>query len=213
MKRALAFVLPALLLAACESHPPRNYYDYPPAPPPPPSGTPYSAPTQRVDVRPSSPMPMRSGNAPRATADLYMDRQEADLRKALRGSGFLVARQGDNLSLNLKSDVLFAPNSTTLTAGATEFLTELANTLNYYNRTAVEVDGYTDTSGAPDKNMSVSQRRADAVASVLRSAGVSGSRIRTRGFGETNLKIPTGDNVNESRNRRVEIHITPAGTG
>jgi outer membrane protein OmpA-like peptidoglycan-associated protein len=215
MKRAIALILPALLLAACEtSHPPRQYYgDYPPAYPPPLYNAPRSVPTQPVNVAPSSPMPMRTGNAPRAVADIYMDRQEADLRKALKGSGFLVARQGDNLSLNLKSDVLFAPNSTTLTPEAAQFLTMLANTLNYYNHTSIEVDGYTDTTGAPDKNMTVSQHRADAVSRVLQSGGVDSKRIRSQGFGENSLKIPTGDNVNESRNRRVEIHIVPNATG
>jgi outer membrane protein OmpA-like peptidoglycan-associated protein len=47
------------------------------------------------------------------------------------------------------------------------------------------------------------------VANYLISRGVSSARIRWMGFGETNLKVQTGDNVNEPMNRRVEIKIIP----
>jgi len=209
MKRVLPFILPALVLAACETHPSREYF---PEPAPPPANVPRAAPTQPVTVR-TTQFTQHSGTAPKATADLYMDRQESDLRRDLRGSGFLVARQGNNLVLNMRSDVLFEPNSTTLSPEGEKFLNLLGGTLRYYNLTTVEVDGYTDTSGPTDKNLAISQRRAEAVARAIESGGVDAKRIKAQGFGETGLKIPTGDNVNEPRNRRIEIRIVPAGLG
>ena len=47
------------------------------------------------------------------------------------------------------------------------------------------------------------------MANYLISQGVSSSRVRWMGFGETRLKVSTGDNVNEPLNRRVEIKIVP----
>ncbi len=210
MNRALIVLFSAVLLSACETNPPRA--SYPEYPAPPPASVPRAAPTQPVTVR-TTQFTQHSGTAPKATADLYMDRQESDLRRDLRGSGFLVARQGNNLVLNMKSDVLFEPNSTTLSPEGEQFLALLGGTLRYYNLTTIEVDGYTDTSGPADKNMAISQNRADAVAKAIESGGVDARRIRAQGFGETGLKIPTGDNVNEPRNRRIEIHISPAGLG
>ncbi len=51
--------------------------------------------------------------------------------------------------------------------------------------------------------------RAQAVANYLTSQGVASSRIRWMGFGETQLKVQTGDNVAQPLNRRVEIKIIP----
>ena len=210
MKRALALLFPALLLSACETQPPREYY--PEYPPPPPSNVPRAAPTHPVTVTTIKP-DTRGGTAPKAVADVYMDRQEGDLRRDLRGSGFLVARRGNDIVLNLQSDRLFVPNSVSLSPDGQQMLAALGSTLRYYDQTSIEVDGYTDTSGAPDKNMQVSQKRAAAVAAALEAGGVRPSRIKAQGFGETVLKIPTGDGVNEPRNRRIEIHIAPNGLG
>jgi len=61
--------------------------------------------------------------------------------------------------------------------------------------------------------LDISQRRAKAVAGALASYGVPGNRIAAQGFGETNPRIKTGENVNEPRNRRIEIHITATPVG
>jgi outer membrane protein OmpA-like peptidoglycan-associated protein len=71
--------------------------------------------------------------------------------------------------------------------------------------TTITVSGYTDTSGTPDYNQGLSERRADAVAAQLVSDGVSRSEIEIHAFGETHLLVPTGPGVREPQNRRVEI--------
>ena len=65
--------------------------------------------------------------------------------------------------------------------------------------------GFTDTVGSAQYNMGLSDRRAAAVAQYFESKGVDASRLTTQGFGETQLAVPTGDNVPEPRNRRVEV--------
>jgi outer membrane protein OmpA-like peptidoglycan-associated protein len=200
MHKSFILLLGAVALAGCQTNqqPVRLDLEAP-------------APVKTTPSRPHAPPmpPGKPGTATLAKADAYMDRQEADLRQGLRNRGILVARQGDTIVLNLKSDLLFGANSTTVAAQQAVTLRGIANVIRYYDHTAVEVNGYTDTTGAPDKNMTVSQRRADAVAQALMAGGVNPKRITAKGWGETRLKIPTGDNTNEPRNRRVEIRITP----
>ena len=73
--------------------------------------------------------------------------------------------------------------------------------------TRIAVNGYTDTSGTPGYNQKLSIRRADAVAGELVRDGVPRNVISIQGFGETHLLVPTGANVREPQNRRVEIVI------
>jgi len=65
--------------------------------------------------------------------------------------------------------------------------------------------GYTDTSGPPDYNIALSQRRAEAVKGALVQNGVPAGAIQTVGRGEADLLVPTPDGVREPQNRRVVI--------
>jgi outer membrane protein OmpA-like peptidoglycan-associated protein len=71
--------------------------------------------------------------------------------------------------------------------------------------TRIEVNGYTDTSGSAVYNQGLSVRRANTVAAELVRLGVPRNEIVARGFGQTNLLVPTPDNTREPQNRRVEI--------
>ncbi len=137
----------------------------------------------------------------------YMDGQEVDLRRHLRA--VRVARIGNDIVLNLRSDILFRRNSDQISPEAAATIAAVAEVLRRYDRTLIEVNGYTDTSGTADHNLKLSQARAEAVANVLVNEGINPARISPRGFGETNLRFPTGDAVSDARNRRVEIRILP----
>lgn len=139
----------------------------------------------------------------------YMDNQEADLRNRLRASGVRVARVGDDIVLEMRDDILFQLNSTDLSPSAVRTIDAVAEVLAHYDRTLIDVNGYTDTTGSEDYNLRLSQHRAEAVADVLVNDGINPARISPRGYGETHLRVPTGNNVNEPRNRRVEIRIVP----
>jgi outer membrane protein OmpA-like peptidoglycan-associated protein len=72
----------------------------------------------------------------------------------------------------------------------------------------LSIDGHTDNTGDKTKNMTLSQKRADAVKAYLVSKGVAGSRLTSTGFGDTK---PVGDNNTEagrSKNRRVEFKVS-----
>jgi OmpA-OmpF porin, OOP family len=101
--------------------------------------------------------------------------------------------------------VFFDWDKYNLTPRATGIIAQAASDSKTEQTTTIDVSGYTDTSGTPDYNMSLSWRRAKAVASQLVTDGVPESEIETQGYGETRLLVPTGPGVREPQNRRVEI--------
>jgi outer membrane protein OmpA-like peptidoglycan-associated protein len=71
----------------------------------------------------------------------------------------------------------------------------------------VLVIGHTDTVGEMQWNDRLSAQRAQTVKGFLVGIGIPGDRIQTAGRGERELLVPTADNVEEPRNRRVEINV------
>ena len=143
----------------------------------------------------------------------YQDRQEAQLRAQLEGTGVSVTRIGDNITLNMPGNVTFATNSSDLSPAFFDVLNSVGKVLAEFNKTVVEVAGHTDSTGSDAYNQSLSERRAGSVASYLQSQGVSAQRVITVGMGESR---PVADNSTESgkqANRRVEITMVPVTAG
>jgi outer membrane protein OmpA-like peptidoglycan-associated protein len=103
--------------------------------------------------------------------------------------------------------VFFDWDKATLTDRARQIVAEAASTSGKVEHTRIEVNGYTDTSGTPKYNQTLSVRRAQAVAAELVKDGVAAAAISIQGFGETHPLVPTGAGVREPQNRRVEIII------
>lgn len=139
----------------------------------------------------------------------YMDVQEAKLRDKMRGTGVSVTRSGDNIILNMPNNVTFDSSSATLKPAGANTLTGVAMVLKEYPKTAVNVVGYTDSTGSHDLNMRLSQQRADSVASSLITQGVDASRIRTSGMGPANPIASNSTAEGKAQNRRVEITLSP----
>ncbi len=211
MRKALISGAALLILAGCETPPP-SHYDYPPAyqpPPPQQAYTPYHAPARPAAVVVHNVKPIGAGALPAQKVEAYTDTEEAELRVALRGSGAVVGRLANDLLINMKSDSLFETGSSEFSGRASDIFASVAYVVRKYDSTQLQVNGYTDTSGSPERNLQLSQARASAVAKALTDDGVDPHRVLARGFGGRGLKIPTGAGVNEPRNRRIEIRITP----
>ncbi len=143
----------------------------------------------------------------------YMDRQEAELRAELQGSGVSVTRDGDNITLNMPGNVTFAHDSADLSPAFFDVLNSVTKVMNKFDKTVVEVAGHTDSTGSDSYNQRLSERRAGSVASYLRSQGISDQRLITVGMGEA---MPVADNSTASgreANRRVEITMVPVTSG
>src|SRR6188474_1404930 len=139
----------------------------------------------------------------------YMDVQEAKLRQRLEGTGVSVTRMGDNITLNMPSNITFALNSSDLNAQFFNALDGVSMVLKEYDKTVVEVAGHTDSSGSDQYNQALSERRAQAVAGYLSSHGVKTQRLMTIGAGEGHPVASNDTEQGRSANRRVELTIVP----
>ncbi len=140
---------------------------------------------------------------------VYMDNQEAELRKELEGTGVSVTRNGDDITLNMPSNISFASGSADLDSRFFPVLDSVAKVLKKYDKTLVEVAGHTDSVGSAESNQSLSERRANTVAQYLIGRGLLRDRAIIVGAGENR---PVADNASaEGRalNRRVELSLLP----
>lgn len=137
-----------------------------------------------------------------------LDRQEAELRQQL-GNEVGIVNNGDSLVVTLPQDILFAVDSAALTGALQSDLVAVAGSLNNYPDTTVNVIGHTDNTGTAEYNLDLSQRRAQAVSSVLLSSGVSPTRVISIGRGEDQPIASNLEADGRALNRRVEIIIIP----
>lgn len=145
-----------------------------------------------------------------AAVGRYMDQQEAELRRETAGTGVDVIRQGDDLILRMPSGITFAYNRYDIQPQFQSTLNEVASTLATYNQSYIDIYGHTDSTGSDAYNQTLSERRAESVASYLASRGVVRARMATRGFGESQLLVnPEVSEADRAANRRVEIKVVP----
>jgi outer membrane protein OmpA-like peptidoglycan-associated protein len=139
----------------------------------------------------------------------YMDRQEANLRHDLQGTGVSVTRMGDNITLNMPGNITFKTNSAELDPSFYKVLNSVDIVLKKYDKTVVEVAGHTDNTGSAQYNQALSERRANAVAQYLESQGLTSNRVVTVGAGETRPVADNSTPEGRQANRRVELTLTP----
>ena len=120
------------------------------------------------------------------------------------------------VKVTFDSGILFATGSSTLSTTAKTSLSEFAQVLKNNSLCDVAVQGYTDNQGwknstaaqSAEKNLKLSQDRADAVTKYLKGLGVSSTQIRsTTGFGENNPVADNSTAAGQKQNRRVEVYM------
>jgi outer membrane protein OmpA-like peptidoglycan-associated protein len=117
-------------------------------------------------------------------------------------------REARGLVVNL-SDVLFDFGKADLRQDARESLAKVAGVLHGYPLPAeLMIEGHTDSVGSDESNLTLSQKRAEAVRDYLIQSGISPDMIvATRGFGKTRPIASNDTEEGRSRNRRVEIIV------
>jgi outer membrane protein OmpA-like peptidoglycan-associated protein len=139
----------------------------------------------------------------------YMDRQEDELRRVMRDSGVTVTRKGEDIILNMPSNITFRTDSADLNSQFFKVLDGVAEVAKKYDKTILEVAGHTDSTGTSQHNRDLSQRRADSVARYLGSRGVSQARMMTAAGGEEHPVASNATEQGRAANRRVEVTIAP----
>jgi outer membrane protein OmpA-like peptidoglycan-associated protein len=139
-----------------------------------------------------------------------MDRQEQQLRNAVAATeAASVQRQQNLLKVVLKGDLTFDTDSAQIKPGFQSEISRIANVMQQYPQTVIRVEGHTDSRGTNAYNQRLSERRANVVKQALANNGVSPSRIRAVGMGES-MPVATNETAaGRLQNRRVEIKIAP----
>lgn len=119
--------------------------------------------------------------------------------------GSVVNKKGCKIERTTLKGVNFKSASATLTNEATVALDALANKLNEYpKKDSIQIQGHTDSTGSEKFNLTLSQKRADNVASYLKEKNVT-NEIKAVGYGES--RPIANNNTKEGRetNRRVDL--------
>ncbi|AIR90180.1 OmpA family protein [Pseudomonas cremoricolorata] len=122
----------------------------------------------------------------------------------------LASEQGERGLVMTLSDVLFDTGRAELKNSASRTVLKLVQFLQLNPRRVVRIEGYTDSTGTAEDNLTLSRERAQAVGDMLVDLGVDENRIEVEGYGD---QYPVEANASErgrAQNRRVEIVFSDA---
>ncbi|MBZ2168576.1 MULTISPECIES: OmpA family protein [Marinobacter] len=139
----------------------------------------------------------------------YMDKQEAELRRKLEGSGVRVVRNGDQIELIMPGNITFDLNESSIKPSFVDTLDSVGLVLQEFDKTSIQIAGHTDSSGSQSYNQLLSERRASSVRDFLMNRGIQPQRTRAVGYGE---RYPVASNdtpAGREQNRRVELTLVP----
>jgi outer membrane protein OmpA-like peptidoglycan-associated protein len=138
-----------------------------------------------------------------AGVGVYMDKQEEKLGHIPNTTVERVDE--DTLLVHFESDVLFDVDSSIVKPDARDALDEASGVFTEFPKTAIVVQGHTDSTGTEEHNQSLSERRAQAVVAYLTGKGIEPARMAPMGYGE-GQPIASNDTADgRAKNRRVDL--------
>ncbi len=133
-------------------------------------------------------------------------KQRADLLKQL--NRILATQDTDRGLVVTMAGVNFPSGSSTLQPAGRENLAKLAGILAAHPSLKLDIEGYTDSAGKDEKNVELSQKRAEAVQAYLTEKGIPSSSLTAKGLGKAS-PVDTNDTpAGRAKNRRVEIIVS-----
>ena len=145
------------------------------------------------------------GAATGAAGGGYMDYQAAQLRKELTGTGVQVKEIDGRIYLVMPGNITFDTNQAFIKQSFQPVVISISKVLKEYDKTLVQVNGYTDNTGSDAINNPLSVKRANAIADFLKIQGVAANRIIANGYGSANPIASNATAAGRKQNRRVEI--------
>jgi outer membrane protein OmpA-like peptidoglycan-associated protein len=143
-----------------------------------------------------------------------MDKQAEKIKTEIPGAK--VERVAEGISVTFdennpdgtKSGVYFATNKFNITPNSQLAIDKLVKIFKEYPETNILVEGHTDDVGTDIANMTLSQKRANAVGEALKAAGLNPTRLTVKWYGESQPKVENTTADGKASNRRVEFSIT-----
>lgn len=121
----------------------------------------------------------------------------------------IVDQPDGSLKVSIPSQVSLDTDSATIKTAFRSVLDQVAQTIVQGPGIAARVAGHTNSSGNPDRNMALSQRRAQSVEASLVDHGVAKERLIAEGPGQTQPVASNAAEEGRVQNRRVEIYLRP----
>lgn len=137
----------------------------------------------------------------------YMDLQARKLREELEGTGVRVVKDGQNVILVMPGNITFDTNKSNIKSNFKPVLDSVAKVIAEFDKTKVQIVGYTDNTGTAAINNKLSAERANSVATYLKLRGVAAGRIMASGLGSSNPIASNATEAGREQNRRVEITL------
>ena len=158
-----------------------------------------------------------AGDAADAVGNMFGNINEA-AKAALDKISFAAGSVGDQMTNYINGgfkgegtfrfkNLNFASGSAAMTGTSGSEVDNLAAILKAYEDVKITIDGYTDSDGAADSNLRLSQARADAVKARLLVEGIAADRISTKGHGAADPVASNDTSEGKAQNRRIEVTI------
>ncbi|HOW90544.1 MAG TPA: OmpA family protein, partial [Elusimicrobiales bacterium] len=113
----------------------------------------------------------------------------------------------EGLVLNMQEKMIFRTGGSRILEGALPALNGISRFLKTYYRNGVVIRGFTDSTGSPGRNLSLSYERALRVYSYLVASGIDPRRLAYEGLGPARPIAPNATEEGRARNRRVEVVV------
>lgn len=156
---------------------------------------------------PEKPKPAPAQRAEQSTKFVSLKEERALSREVL---GRLKAKEtARGWVVTLVGNLLFDAGKATLRKGAASSIAELAAVLKRNPGQEIVIEGFTDSAGPEKANLALSHRRANAVKQALARHDVKGTKVHTRGYGESYPVASNNSEAGRRLNRRVEVVIAP----
>ncbi|WP_413575094.1 OmpA family protein [Bdellovibrio sp. HCB290] len=151
-------------------------------------------------------------SAKAAEAELARQKAAADiatkLRQDLRSKDAEVFTQDGKVTVRLKG-LNFASGSANLNSSNKALLSKVENALDDIPTSKIEVQGHTDSTGAADVNMRISEKRAEAVQKQLVANGAPAAEVDAVGLGSEHPISNNNTASGRAQNRRIDLVIEP----
>lgn len=151
------------------------------------------------------------GSGAGALIGKHMDKVKAEAEKELENATVEEVTDANGLKavkVTFDSGILFALNKSDLNATSKTELAKFSSVLKNNSTCSVDIQGYTDSTGNDGINIPLSQKRAEAVSTYLKTCGVNAAQItNVTGYGSQNPVASNDTKEGQAQNRRVEVYL------